>query len=119
MPEARSLERREVRFLTPLRGIAALLVAVFHGLKRLENLGEAVGEHTAFFERGYLWVDLFFLLSGFVLAHVYADRFAGSINLRSYLSFLRIRFARIYPLHLFALFVYLILARVLSLSVGD
>jgi hypothetical protein len=27
--------------------------------------------------RGYLWVDLFLLLSGFIICHVYGDRFTG------------------------------------------
>jgi peptidoglycan/LPS O-acetylase OafA/YrhL len=44
-----------------------------------------------------MWVDFFFVLSGFVIAHTYFDRLAGGM---SALSFMGKRFARLYPLHL-------------------
>lgn len=47
-----------------------------------------------------LYVDFFFILSGFVIARTYAARVS---SLPLYLSFLQKRFARIYPLHLLAL----------------
>ena len=48
--------------LTPLRGLAALLVVMYH-------LTRAGADPTVpgFFLRGYLRVDLFFILSGFLL----------------------------------------------------
>lgn len=51
--------------------------------------------------KGYLAVDFFFILSGFILAHCYRE----SINSGtfSYRGFLVRRFARIYPVHLFTL----------------
>ena len=78
-------QRNEISALTSLRGVAALTVLIFH--------------ITPDF-RGYLAVDLFFLLSGFVLTHVY-----GEIVLvrHSYLGFLKARLARIYPVHLIML----------------
>jgi peptidoglycan/LPS O-acetylase OafA/YrhL len=81
--------------LTGLRGIAAILVVMFH---------VALGTRLHLFSAGYLGVDAFFILSGFVLAHVYADKF---IDWRpgAYISFLKARIARIYPLHLFMLCV--------------
>jgi len=48
-------------------------------------------------------VDIFFALSGFVLALIYKDWFAGSVTATSYGQFLKRRFARIYPLHAFML----------------
>ncbi|MGH7126836.1 MAG: acyltransferase family protein, partial [Stellaceae bacterium] len=48
----------------------------------------------------YLWVDLFFVLSGFLLAMNYAGRFAGGWKLGVWLDFLLHRVARIYPLYL-------------------
>jgi peptidoglycan/LPS O-acetylase OafA/YrhL len=48
---------------------------------------------------GYLGVDLFFVLSGFVLTMVYANSFT-SLSRYEYLRFLQVRLARIYPLHL-------------------
>jgi peptidoglycan/LPS O-acetylase OafA/YrhL len=79
--------------LTSLRGIAALLVLVFH----LRSLFGPLP--TKFIEDGYLWVDFFFVLSGFVISHAYGRAFAGGFEWHSYRAFLRARFARIYPLH--------------------
>jgi len=79
-----------------LRGTAALLVALYHinpDLIAPTGAGRFVG-------KGYLWVDLFFVLSGFLLAMNYADRFAGGWSLGAWLDFLLHRLARIYPLYL-------------------
>jgi peptidoglycan/LPS O-acetylase OafA/YrhL len=78
--------------LTGLRGVAALWVVLFH----LMIGGRSIVTN------GYLGVDIFFILSGFVLAHVYADRFR-SRGAAVYGSFLKARVARIYPLHLVVL----------------
>jgi peptidoglycan/LPS O-acetylase OafA/YrhL len=88
---------REIRPLTSLRGIAALLVVVFHfRLVVGDSFGLDAG--TAFFANGYLWVDLFFVLSGFVITYAYAADFETT-SLRAYGRFLWRRLARIYPLH--------------------
>ncbi len=87
--------RTEVRALTGLRGVAALLVALYHinpNLIAPTAAGRFVG-------KGYLWVDLFFVLSGFLLAMNYAGRFAGGWSLGAWLDFLLHRVARIYPLY--------------------
>ncbi len=47
-----------------------------------------------------LWVDFFFVLSGFVIAHAYLDRLRTGLGLG---TFMVRRFARLYPLHLFTL----------------
>ena len=66
----------------------------------------SIEPHTLIVSRGYLWVDFFFLLSGFVLCHVYAE---DVIRRRvRFGEFLAKRIARIYPLHLFSLLVLLI-----------
>lgn len=44
-----------------------------------------------------LFVDVFFIISGFVIAHVYGDRMAGW---RQFLQFMQRRVGRLYPLHL-------------------
>jgi peptidoglycan/LPS O-acetylase OafA/YrhL len=81
--------------LTGLRGIAAFVVVMFH---------VALGAQLRLFSAGYLGVDAFFILSGFVLAHVHADKF-NNWHPGIYISFLKARVARIYPLHLFMLCV--------------
>lgn len=99
-------DRAELVALTSLRGIAAVFVMAHHFIFVLmEEVGRALPSHL--FLKSYLWVDLFFLLSGFVLAYVYQSQFSQAVSRRDYSLFMRARFARVYPLHLFmlALFV--------------
>lgn len=107
----------KIRFLTPFRGVAALLVAVYHGLERLPALYTALWETTALFSRAYLCVDFFFILSGFVLMHVYGERFRRQVSPGDLRQFISARLARIYPLHLF--FTALFLVLIALLSIGD
>ncbi len=56
--------------LDGLRGVAAVTVMFFHLLEP-----HAKGDHTAqIINHGYLAVDFFFVLSGFVIAYAYDDR---------------------------------------------
>ncbi len=97
-----------IKPLTSLRGIAALMILFHHALVFLtQNLGDSVAAYTHFFKNGYLWVDFFSILSGFILTHVYATIFVNDINSFSYRSFLFSRFARLYPLHLFILLLFM------------
>lgn len=81
---------RVARFevLDGLRGVAALAVLGFH-----------VGrwsDQTWIFNRGYLGVDFFFCLSGFVIAFAYEKkRVGGGLSFR---RFLLLRFVRLWPL---------------------
>lgn len=72
--------------------------------------------HTALLNKGYLAVDLFFLLSGFVMAHVYREMFERRVDTRSYWTFLSARIARLYPLHLAVLGLFVALALVVSIT---
>jgi peptidoglycan/LPS O-acetylase OafA/YrhL len=98
--------------LTPLRGIAALLVAVFHFEMAIARFVPA--KLTMFFEKCYLMVDLFFIMSGFIILHVYKDNFAYHIEWNSLRKYIVARFARIYPLHFFSLLLLVILVIVFS-----
>ncbi|MEO9461655.1 MAG: acyltransferase [Marinomonas sp.] len=82
--------------LTGLRGIAAWLVVFYH--IRLSLTALLPSDTIAFLAKGYLAVDLFFMLSGFVMWLNYGDRFAQN-GLRETPSFLWKRVARIWPLH--------------------
>ena len=105
--------------LTPLRGIAALLTVIFHvdlyigmgggGLLRTEN--------SLLITKLYLMVDFFFVLSGFVMCHVYGKWFSNSVDGFSFKKFTIARFARVYPLHFFTLF-YLVALRVWFVTAG-
>jgi len=90
--------------LTPLRGIAALFI-VLHSYTAylLPGIGASIEQYSQFLKNSYLWVDFFFILSGFVLTHVYQDSFRQSISSKKYRKFILARFARIYPLHIFML----------------
>jgi peptidoglycan/LPS O-acetylase OafA/YrhL len=87
--------------LTPLRGIAAIWVAVFH----FRNDGNIFSRLTTvtLLRKGYLMVDLFFIMSGFIILHVYGESFAEEISRRNLRRFMVARVARIYPLHIFTL----------------
>ncbi|HLN11086.1 MAG TPA: acyltransferase [Xanthobacteraceae bacterium] len=90
--------------LTPLRGIAALWVVLYHYAQDFPSLHS---EHASrLIGGGYLAVDLFFLLSGFVMTHVYWDSFARAVEWKSYAGFLQARVARLYPLHLVILLLF-------------
>jgi peptidoglycan/LPS O-acetylase OafA/YrhL len=96
----------EIRALTGLRGIAALVVFFAHTRETLENRGLALPVPTLaerLFLSGGRQVDIFFVLSGFILAMIYREWFSTAVSRESYGKFLRRRFARIYPLHFFML----------------
>jgi peptidoglycan/LPS O-acetylase OafA/YrhL len=82
--------------LDGLRGLAAIAVMVFHfNIFFLPQ--EPLSGMVPYLGRAYLAVDLFFLLSGFVMAHVYGQALAS--NRRGHwLRFAIARFARLYPL---------------------
>ncbi|MBZ9741905.1 MULTISPECIES: acyltransferase family protein [unclassified Mesorhizobium] len=73
------------------RGICALLVALFHF-----PTASAISQ-SSFIGSSYLFVDFFFVLSGFVIASSYANRLSRPGEVA---RFALVRFGRIYPLHL-------------------
>jgi peptidoglycan/LPS O-acetylase OafA/YrhL len=83
--------------LTPLRGIAALFVVAFHLQFWVPNLGYL--STAPAFLLGYLWVDFFFLLSGFVISHAYGGWLTGGLRSFPHARFLYVRLSRVYPLH--------------------
>jgi peptidoglycan/LPS O-acetylase OafA/YrhL len=89
----------ELLALTSIRGIAAWWVVLFH--LRLLLAPWVPTAVIRLLAQGNLAVDLFFILSGFVIALNYGDRLAG--DWRATGDFLFRRFARIYPLHLLIL----------------
>ncbi|QIM21241.1 acyltransferase [Phycicoccus sp. HDW14] len=95
--------------LTGLRALAAGWVVVFHYREELLTLQPALAPLDTLMRAGYLGVDLFFALSGFVLAYTYADRMR-SFRRGDSARFVRNRFARVWPVHVLALHVDLALA---------
>ena len=84
--------------LDSLRGVAALAVAAEH----LNAQGPVFGH--AFFRSGWLFVDFFFVLSGFVIAAAYGERLRSGFPA---LRFLWLRVGRIWPMHIVVLIAYL------------
>src|SRR5258706_11602066 len=82
-----------VRFvvLDSWRGLAACLVALFH----LDAYSHLYG--VPFLRNSWLFVDFFFVLSGFVIAANYQQRLLDGFGVG---RFLLLRLGRLYPLHL-------------------
>src|SRR5688572_11994062 len=84
----------DIRSLTSLRFFAALAVVAFHYMRAFPAGAGAAAALTA---KGYLAVDFFFILSGFILAHVYLPAIEqDAFRAR---DFYAKRLARIYPVH--------------------
>ncbi|HTJ11299.1 MAG TPA: acyltransferase [Dinghuibacter sp.] len=83
------LQRKHFEVLDGLRGVAALAVVIFHFMEFVEP-----DYSKSFIGHGFLAVDFFFCLSGFVIAYAYDDRI-GKLGLR---EFFRSRLIRLHPL---------------------
>lgn len=104
--------------LTPLRGIAALLVIIFH-FEDVINARFISEDYTMIVRKSYLMVDLFFVMSGFIMLHVYGESFNKTIRWDDFRKFLKARFARLYPLHFFTLLLFVILFYISDRTVND
>jgi peptidoglycan/LPS O-acetylase OafA/YrhL len=93
---------RDLPALTSIRGIAAWWVVLYH--VRSLFAPYAGPEVMAFLAKGYLAVDMFFVLSGFVIHLNYRDRAAPTRS--AVFDFLFRRIARVYPLHLLLLLAF-------------
>jgi peptidoglycan/LPS O-acetylase OafA/YrhL len=95
------------RALTGLRGLAAWWVVAYHFREALA--GAIPAFVTRFLDRGYLAVDLFFVLSGYVISLNYSSWFQPSSKpADGYRKFLALRLSRIYPVHILVLVLFLI-----------
>ncbi|MGF3026458.1 acyltransferase family protein [Methylobacterium aquaticum] len=101
MREREGSERFEA--LDAGRGLCALAVAFFH-----MPLAHPL-QQEAWFPNLQLCVDVFFVLSGFVLLHAYGDRLATG---RQVVRFVLMRFGRLWPLHAVTLGVLIVIEAV-------
>ena len=91
--------------LTGIRGLAALWVYWFHMLPVLGLLGFHEGKWLgSFLGDGYRGVDMFFVLSGFILMYVHSGDFSV-LRLPGIARFYALRFFRVWPTHLVALLI--------------
>ncbi len=82
------------------RGICATMVMIYHF---------AIASHfytVDFIRNAYLFVDFFFVLSGFVIAINYQDRLMSGFGVG---KFMLLRFGRVWPLHAFMLGCFILL----------
>jgi peptidoglycan/LPS O-acetylase OafA/YrhL len=94
----------EIKALTGLRIIAAMWVVLFHFRPLLRDAAPGFCDALVpVLNCGAQGVDLFFILSGFVLTWNYLDRLGWSWSLRATLHFLWLRLARVWPVHLVTL----------------
>ena len=98
----------EIRALAGIRAFPPLVLVMFHfseghGYRHFWPMDYVAA-------RGYLWVEFFFCLSGFILTHVYGARLGQLFTARGYGAFLKARLIRLYPLHVFMLLMILLTA---------
>lgn len=84
-----SVRKHKFVTLDGMRGIAALCVLLYHGTNMTSHMAAVA----------YAAVDVFFALSGFVIAYSYGQRLS-SVGVA---TFVRVRLIRLYPLYLLGL----------------
>lgn len=89
--------------LDGLRGIFALLVVCYHFSQGPQF--DPFGYTSNFiFRHSFIFVDFFFVLSGFVIAFSYSKRLSST---GSFIVFLKKRFIRLYPLLFYSVIIYI------------
>lgn len=83
--------------LDGLRGVAAIMVIIFH----VFEIFSGGNHHAQIINHGYLAVDFFFLLSGFVIGYAYDDRW-GKMTLK---GFFKRRLIRLHPMIILAMII--------------
>lgn len=108
------MREKRITLLDSLRGVAALAVVLYHYTFRYDAIygHEFSLEHLFVFKYGYLGVQLFFMISGFVI-------YMSLENTSSIKKFALSRFARLYPAYWFAVTLTFIAVLVFSLPGRD
>lgn len=97
------LSAKPLAFIQGLRGIAALLVVLWHASRYLGPYGTGTGG-SLFAPGGTLGVDLFFLISGFIMVHTTRNNDA---SWKYFVEFAIKRATRIWPVWIVAVAVYM------------
>jgi len=85
--------------LDSLRGVSACMIVLLH----LDTIGFI--NRSSLVQHGFLFVDFFFVLSGFVISASYGNRLAHDFPIT---DFMKLRLGRIYPLHFVVLALFVI-----------
>ena len=103
-----------VRSLTGVRLIAAMWVVGFHFRELASSICPSISVLAPILDKGYLAVPFFFLLSGFILFHVYSDVYSR----QQHGQFVWLRVARLWPLHAVMILVLIVYVGLGSLVRG-
>ncbi len=106
----------EIRPLTSLRGFAALAVVMQHFSATAQTL--TPHRIPSLVPHGYMAVDFFFVLSGFIMCLTYLPAFEAE-GMKAFPGFLLKRVARIVPLNVFVLMALVVLGVVSQAIVGS
>ncbi|MCU1550019.1 MAG: acyltransferase [Glaciihabitans sp.] len=98
--------RAQLPALTGIRAFAAFWVFTRHFRTELLDAFPALHVVAPLFNVGYLGVDLFFILSGFILTYTHFDGMTDGYNWRKALGFLWLRIGRVWPLTSFVLLLF-------------
>src|ERR1700730_13385309 len=90
----------QIDSLTGLRGIAAFWVMLMNFREITPARVWQFPVLDTFIANGAYGVDVFFVLSGFILCHVYTGAFRDGLGTSQIRKFILYRFARIFPVHL-------------------
>jgi peptidoglycan/LPS O-acetylase OafA/YrhL len=107
----------QIASLTGVRGLAALWVAFLHGRGSVPLDQAAFGVFGNFLGRGWLGVDLFFILSGFIISYVHGADFPP-LSWPGIRRFLTLRLARIYPAHAVATLILVPMLLIATTALG-
>lgn len=99
--------------LNVLRGLASIVVVIYH-LRYFSDFPWF--EKMPWIKLGFMGVDFFFVLSGLIISHVYLQ--AMGDRRESYLHFLYLRIARIFPIHFLIMFAMLAVSILLNAKLG-
>lgn len=92
-----------IKGIDSLRGIAALVIAVFWHYRHFTDVMPLAAYFSWFYIHGQVLIDMFFVISGFVFVHVYEQKILESKISAKLFAWKRV--ARLYPLHLLTLLV--------------
>lgn len=96
------MNNKRIRVITPLRGIAIFTIFISHLSFWSESNLNKLFKYISFARFG---VVFFFVLSGFVVAYGYSDKFQGEIQKNDYLRFIKGRIFKIYPIYIMSLVI--------------
>lgn len=99
---------KHIPFLDGVRGLAVILVVLYHSAP--------LGLNKTLFDFGWSGVDLFFVLSGFLISRILLNTKQDNYYLR---NFFARRFLRLFPLYYFVLFSVIFLVPLFGLQIPD